>query len=162
MRRLGLILFLGFPASLLAQVYPPTCPTDPANPITWYLSGVRFSDGGTASGSFVYDAINDAYSSVNITLLVVLACRRALHRFPERAGRGALPLSTNSSYEGTCGNYLCSDPSVTATRFVVAGSLSTTPAPASPVPAINPGGLVHLILSLAAIGAILIRQQSRA
>ena len=37
-----------------------------AAPVTWYLSGVRFGDGGTGSGSFVYDASSNKYSSVNI------------------------------------------------------------------------------------------------
>jgi hypothetical protein len=36
--------------------------------VTWYLSGVTFSDGGTATGSFVYDATAmPEYSSINIT-----------------------------------------------------------------------------------------------
>jgi hypothetical protein len=34
---------------------------------TWTLSGVTFSDGGTASGSFVYNATTNTVSSVNIT-----------------------------------------------------------------------------------------------
>ncbi len=38
-----------------------------ATPVTWTLSGVAFSGGGTASGSFVYDADTNTYSSVNIT-----------------------------------------------------------------------------------------------
>src|ERR1051326_2147724 len=38
-----------------------------AIPITWNLSGVTFADGGTASGSFVYDADTNVYSFVNVT-----------------------------------------------------------------------------------------------
>jgi hypothetical protein len=38
-----------------------------ADGITWGLSGVFFDDGGTASGSFVYDAITNTYSSINVT-----------------------------------------------------------------------------------------------
>ena len=38
-----------------------------ADPVTWTLSGATFDDGGTASGSFVYDADTDTYSSVQIT-----------------------------------------------------------------------------------------------
>jgi len=38
-----------------------------AAPVTWTLSGVTFADGGAASGSFVYDASTNTYSSVNIT-----------------------------------------------------------------------------------------------
>jgi uncharacterized repeat protein (TIGR01451 family) len=37
-----------------------------AVPLTYNLSGVTFSDGGTASGSFQYDAVTNAYSNVNI------------------------------------------------------------------------------------------------
>jgi len=38
-----------------------------AVPITWVLSGVTFSDGGTATGSFAYDADTNVYSFVNVT-----------------------------------------------------------------------------------------------
>lgn len=39
-----------------------------AVPVTWYLSGVTFDDGGTATGTFVYDATAlPAYSSIDIT-----------------------------------------------------------------------------------------------
>jgi hypothetical protein len=38
-----------------------------AVPVTWYLSGVSFNDGGTAAGSFVYDADTNAYSSIAIS-----------------------------------------------------------------------------------------------
>lgn len=38
-----------------------------AIPITWSLVGVTFTDGGTASGTFVYDADTNTYSNVNIT-----------------------------------------------------------------------------------------------
>lgn len=37
-----------------------------AMPITWNLQGVTFDDGGTASGSFVYDADTATYSSIDI------------------------------------------------------------------------------------------------
>jgi len=38
-----------------------------AAPVLWTFSGATFSDGGTASGSFVYDADTNTYSSVNVT-----------------------------------------------------------------------------------------------
>jgi hypothetical protein len=41
--------------------------TASAVPVLWTFSGATFSDGGTASGSFVYDADTNTYSSVNIT-----------------------------------------------------------------------------------------------
>jgi hypothetical protein len=38
-----------------------------ADPILWTLSGVTFGDGGTASGSFVYDADLNSFSAVDFT-----------------------------------------------------------------------------------------------
>jgi hypothetical protein len=38
-----------------------------ATPLVWTLSGVTFNDGGLASGSFVYDAVTNTYSSINVT-----------------------------------------------------------------------------------------------
>lgn len=35
--------------------------------VTWYLSGVRMADGAVATGSFVYNALTNTYSSVDIT-----------------------------------------------------------------------------------------------
>ena len=35
-------------------------------PVTWTLSGVTFDDGGTASGSFVYNAATNTVSSINV------------------------------------------------------------------------------------------------
>lgn len=37
-----------------------------AAPLTWHLQGVTFADGGTASGSFVFDADSTAYSNINM------------------------------------------------------------------------------------------------
>jgi hypothetical protein len=39
-----------------------------AAPITWQLGGVTFSDGATASGTFIYDASLDTYSAWNISV----------------------------------------------------------------------------------------------
>ena len=38
-----------------------------ATPITWTLNGVAFDDGGTATGSFVYDADTNTYTNIAIT-----------------------------------------------------------------------------------------------
>ena len=38
-----------------------------ADPVTWYLNGVTFSDGSRAVGSFVYDNLTGLYTSINIT-----------------------------------------------------------------------------------------------
>ena len=41
-----------------------------ADGIPWVLTGVTFDDGGTASGSFVYDAVTNTYSAINVTTTV--------------------------------------------------------------------------------------------
>lgn len=38
-----------------------------AAPVTWYLQDFVFGDGGTASGSFVFDASTGSYSDIMIT-----------------------------------------------------------------------------------------------
>lgn len=42
-------------------------PTASADGVTWTLNNMVFSDGATASGSFVYDASTNALSSINVT-----------------------------------------------------------------------------------------------
>ena len=39
-----------------------------AAPITWTLQNVTFLDGGTGSGSFVYDATTNVYANINISV----------------------------------------------------------------------------------------------
>jgi hypothetical protein len=61
-------------AALLAAALLATPLVAQAIPVTWTLSGVTFGDGGTASGSFDFDASkNDetAYSNVSITTTTV-------------------------------------------------------------------------------------------
>jgi len=41
-------------------------PAAHAIPVTWNLSGVTFDDGGIATGSFVYDADTNLFSSINV------------------------------------------------------------------------------------------------
>jgi len=38
-----------------------------AVPLTWTISNAAFGDGGTASGTFVYDADTNTFSNINIT-----------------------------------------------------------------------------------------------
>jgi hypothetical protein len=56
---------LAIAASLLAFLCLPSIAS--ADGVTWDLVGVTFDDGGTASGSFVYDAVSNTVSDVNIT-----------------------------------------------------------------------------------------------
>lgn len=41
-----------------------------ATPILWTINGMTFDDGGTGSGSFIYDADTNTYSNINITTTV--------------------------------------------------------------------------------------------
>ena len=56
---------IGLAALACMMVFGPL--TAHAVPVEWTLSGFNFVGGGTASGSFVYDADTNTYSSVNIT-----------------------------------------------------------------------------------------------
>jgi len=42
------------------------CGLAQADPVTWYLQEVKFTDGGSASGSFSYDAEKNVYADVAI------------------------------------------------------------------------------------------------
>jgi len=37
-----------------------------ATPVVWYLNGVTFNDGGSATGSFIYDSDTNTYSSIKV------------------------------------------------------------------------------------------------
>jgi hypothetical protein len=54
-------------AALCLFVWPGSASADPT-PITWTLSGVTFSGGATASGSFVYDATTNTFTSIDVTV----------------------------------------------------------------------------------------------
>jgi hypothetical protein len=53
--------------ALVLSVAAAMIPTASADQVTWNLVNVTFSDRGTASGSFVFDANTNTVSSVNIT-----------------------------------------------------------------------------------------------
>jgi hypothetical protein len=63
MNRITFRSLLAVPALLVLLCVPSVASADG---ITWSLSGVTFADGGTASGSFVYDAVTNTVSSINI------------------------------------------------------------------------------------------------
>lgn len=52
---------------LLAASLTALTPVAHAVPVLWTLTDVLFDDGGTATGSFTFDADTNAYSSVSIT-----------------------------------------------------------------------------------------------
>jgi len=141
-----------------------------AVPVTWTLSGVAFADGGTASGSFVYDADTGLYSSFNITTTTGSARTGATYHFGtniyapgyslmvtvgsgDLTGTPALYLVFSSiltnaggtvplvlgmdpdttSSEDSCINATC-DNAAPPERLVTAGSVTTNPVSATPVP----------------------------
>jgi hypothetical protein len=70
-------------AALLAAALLATPLVAQAIPVTWTLSGVTFGDGGTASGSFDFDAsLSDetAYSHISITTATVGAFTGTFNR----------------------------------------------------------------------------------
>ncbi len=52
-----------------------------AAPLLWTLSGITFSDGGTASGSFEFDANTNTYSNINITTTTGSSRTGAVYHF---------------------------------------------------------------------------------
>ena len=70
-----------------------------AAPKTWTLTGVTFSDGGTASGSLVYDADTNTYSGINVTTSAgsVLVTGGTFHFFSSGFAPGAGGVLVNVS-----------------------------------------------------------------
>jgi hypothetical protein len=57
-----------------------------ATPVVWNLSGVTFEDGGTASGSFSYDADTTTYSAISISTTAGTAITTAMDYDVTNAG----------------------------------------------------------------------------
>ena len=60
------LVFRATLTALVLVVMSAMVPTASADGVTWILSGVTFDDGGTASGSFIYDADANTIGSINI------------------------------------------------------------------------------------------------
>jgi hypothetical protein len=73
-----------------------------AVPVVWHLDGVTFSDGGTASGSFTYDADTNSYSAIAITTTAGSARSGASYNAlnPGYLGSGAEELVVVNSADG--------------------------------------------------------------
>jgi hypothetical protein len=71
-----------------------------AVPVTWTLHDVVFSDGAVATGTFVYDADTNTYSSVNITTTTGLVRTGATYAFvcTLPCVDGSPPSSTGASF----------------------------------------------------------------
>ena len=59
-----------------------------ATPISWTLENWVFDDGGTASGSFVFDADTNAYSNISITTTLGSTLGGASYGIPDLASPG--------------------------------------------------------------------------
>lgn len=67
MSRMTFRALIAVPVLLVLLLIPSIASADG---ITWNLTGVTFADGGTASGSFVYDAVTNTVSSIDIVTTV--------------------------------------------------------------------------------------------
>jgi hypothetical protein len=59
-----------------------------ANPLTWNLEDFVFNDGGTASGSFVFDTTTGHYTDISIVTTVGTAFPGASYDTPDPASAG--------------------------------------------------------------------------
>jgi hypothetical protein len=98
-----------------------------ANGITWDLSGVTFDDLGTASGSFVYDAATNTYSSIHVTTTTGTALAGATYT--------SLSFLSSSSATGFLFGASSGDLTSTSLLFVLFDA-----------PLTNSGGIVQLSL----------------
>ncbi|HTO41244.1 MAG TPA: PEP-CTERM sorting domain-containing protein [Rhizomicrobium sp.] len=127
-----------------------------AVPITWTLQGLTFDDGGTAYGSFVYDADTGKYTDVNITTTGkwaytytnVLGCDAFgfdANTGSNAEGNGFLEISTSLELTNAGGNipfvgaanyetpYYANNEIGLSYRYIVAGAV-VSPSSNSPVP----------------------------
>jgi hypothetical protein len=147
-----------------------------AAPVLWTFSGVTFSDGGTATGSFIYNADTNTYSSVHVItsggtnpgatyitatsgatadlIALVTATAGDLTGTPLVIFVANAPLSNAGGtrtlipnfVEGTCNTAACL--SGTPLRSLTAGTLTASAAPTATVPAVSPVALALLLLLL--------------
>src|SRR5260370_41021523 len=78
-----------------------------AGPVAYTLSGVTLSDGGTASGSFSYDAAANTYSNINIVTTTAGTRSGATYNSVSTGfaadSKGFLAVTTNASAQGLPG-----------------------------------------------------------
>ena len=60
-----------------------------ASPVTWTLSNLTFGHGGTASGSFVYDATTNTFSSIDVTTTDGSVRSGETYSFPSTVGNAS-------------------------------------------------------------------------
>lgn len=150
---------------------------------TWTLQGVTFSDGGTASGSFVYDAATNTYSNINVTTTagtVVLTGANYQFAVAASSASGVGLVTTAGNLTGTRGLALlftslltgnggtvnisntsmeltCNNASCsnnTTLRTVTAGRVIGV----NPTPTLSEWGLIAFAVMLAGLGALRLRK----
>jgi hypothetical protein len=180
MKRLALVQPL-----LAAAAAVLVCASAQATPVTWSLSGAKFTDGTSLAGSFVYDVDVNAFSAWSFaTEAGVLAARTYTvlnsvsfltsdHHFAVNRTDGSAYLTVElasmmTNAGGTIDiipNFSLSQPAITGSyectnclqfRFLSAGSITTLPA-STRVP--EPGSLA---LVFAALGGLAVAQRRRA
>ncbi len=158
-----------------------------ATPVIWTLHGVTFTDGGTASGSFIYDSDTNTYSSVNITTTpgtVILTGATLLYVSPGFAPSNSGVLTAASNAADLTGTrafalYFSSNLSNVGGSVSLSGeeascANATCSSPASPsrftsagsvsgiqalqVPALSTSGLAATALLLAAAALLALRK----
>ena len=72
--RLALVLLLGAGLFVTGAA---------GSPLLWTLSNVSFTDGGAASGSFVFDADTSVFSAINITTTRGTSLGGSIYLFPD-------------------------------------------------------------------------------
>jgi hypothetical protein len=115
-----------------------------AVPRMWTLIGITFDDGGTASGSFVYDAETNTYGAVNITTTTGSIRTGATHAFvctppctgvtPTAASALFLSASSASDLTGVPSFLLVFEPGLTDDAPLVIGLEANCPDPTCSVP----------------------------
>jgi hypothetical protein len=144
--------------------------------ILWTLQGVQFDDGGTASGSFVYDPKTNTFSDINITTTAGTTRGAAAYGFihpvsdsnfaafltqdisSDQTGLPALgivpfggfqslsPQGVNGT-EADCGNATC-DLAVFNGRQITAGTL----VPTASIPTLSTWGMLLFVLAVLSVG----------
>ena len=159
-----------------------------ADPVKWTLTGVTFNDGGTASGSFVYDAETNGYSDVSITTTTGTIRTGATYPGPvygfanssfvgpltgspnigerifqiytePRTDAGGVLEVFDYSSEDNCASADCSSPG-SPSRTVVTGTLVGGPVSApEAIPTLSEWAMILLGLTLAGSAALYIQRR---
>jgi hypothetical protein len=81
MKKIVIMLSKGVHFAALVSIVALFSASANATPVVWYLSGVTYDDGGTASGSFTYDADTNTYSAISVSTTAGSSITTAKFRF---------------------------------------------------------------------------------